>query len=180
MDCSLPGSSLHGIFQAIVLEWIAISYAFLSDSNPLCIVSPLLTTPASCFLSLSCSSHQPPHLSPLWNVPHPLTTVCPSWVHGTRSTDAFTHHICFLPHCLLLSHTHTSQFWFSSTPLNNSALRKPRQLKYNSGIIPGIHRLLQGWPDPWHILHLNKHPQKYPRYYDSENVKRRKVKEGQR
>ena len=25
MDCSLPGSSLHGIFQAIVLEWIAIS-----------------------------------------------------------------------------------------------------------------------------------------------------------
>ena len=27
MDCSLPGSSLHGIFQAIVLEWIAISFS---------------------------------------------------------------------------------------------------------------------------------------------------------
>ena len=26
MDCSLPGSSVHGIFQAIVLEWIAISF----------------------------------------------------------------------------------------------------------------------------------------------------------
>ena len=25
MDCSLPGSSVHGIFQAIVQEWIAIS-----------------------------------------------------------------------------------------------------------------------------------------------------------
>ena len=25
MDCSLPGFSVHGIFQAIVLEWIAIS-----------------------------------------------------------------------------------------------------------------------------------------------------------
>ena len=25
MDCSLPGSSVHGIFQAMVLEWIAIS-----------------------------------------------------------------------------------------------------------------------------------------------------------
>ena len=24
--CSLPGSSVHGIFQAIVLEWIAISF----------------------------------------------------------------------------------------------------------------------------------------------------------
>jgi len=25
MDCSLPGSSVHGIFQARILEWIAIS-----------------------------------------------------------------------------------------------------------------------------------------------------------
>ena len=24
MDCSLPGSSIHGIFQARVLEWVAI------------------------------------------------------------------------------------------------------------------------------------------------------------
>ena len=27
MACSLPGSSVHGIFQAIVLEWIAISFS---------------------------------------------------------------------------------------------------------------------------------------------------------
>ena len=27
MDCSLSGSSVHGIFQARVLEWIAISFA---------------------------------------------------------------------------------------------------------------------------------------------------------
>ena len=27
MDCSLPGSSVHGIFQAIILEWIAISFS---------------------------------------------------------------------------------------------------------------------------------------------------------
>ena len=27
MDCSLPGSSVHGIFQAIVLEWSAISFS---------------------------------------------------------------------------------------------------------------------------------------------------------
>jgi len=26
MDCSLPGSSVHGIFQARVLEWVAISF----------------------------------------------------------------------------------------------------------------------------------------------------------
>ena len=27
MDCSLPGSSVHGIFQARILEWAAISYS---------------------------------------------------------------------------------------------------------------------------------------------------------
>ena len=26
MDCSLPDSSVHGIFQARVLEWLAIAY----------------------------------------------------------------------------------------------------------------------------------------------------------
>ena len=27
MDCSLSGSSIHGIFQARVLEWVAISFS---------------------------------------------------------------------------------------------------------------------------------------------------------
>ena len=27
MDCGLPGSSVHGIFQARVLEWVAISFS---------------------------------------------------------------------------------------------------------------------------------------------------------
>ena len=29
MDCSLPGSSIHGIFQARVLEWGAIAFSVL-------------------------------------------------------------------------------------------------------------------------------------------------------
>ena len=32
MDCSLPGSSIHGIFQARVLEWGAIAF---TERNPL-------------------------------------------------------------------------------------------------------------------------------------------------
>ena len=28
MDCSLPGSSIYGIFQARVLEWVAIAFSF--------------------------------------------------------------------------------------------------------------------------------------------------------
>ena len=29
MDCSLPGSSVHGIFQARVLEWVAIAFSYI-------------------------------------------------------------------------------------------------------------------------------------------------------
>ena len=32
MDCSLPGSSVHGIFQARVLEWGAIAFSHNSPS----------------------------------------------------------------------------------------------------------------------------------------------------
>ena len=31
MDCSLPGSSIHGIFQARVLEWDAIAFSIVSS-----------------------------------------------------------------------------------------------------------------------------------------------------
>ena len=38
MDYSLPGSSAHGIFQAIALEWVAIAFSGkitgLGNKNP--------------------------------------------------------------------------------------------------------------------------------------------------
>ena len=33
MDCSLPGSSVHGIFQARVLEWGAIACSEVRDNK---------------------------------------------------------------------------------------------------------------------------------------------------
>ena len=53
MDCSLPGSSVHGIFQAIVLEWIAISFSRGSSQ-------PRDRTQASCIAGrfFNCLSHQ--------------------------------------------------------------------------------------------------------------------------
>ena len=33
MDCSLPGSSVRGVFQARVLEWVAISFS-IGSSQP--------------------------------------------------------------------------------------------------------------------------------------------------
>ena len=38
MDCSLPGSSVHGIFQARVLEWGAIAFS----ERPVCVLLNIL------------------------------------------------------------------------------------------------------------------------------------------
>ena len=54
MDCSLPGSYVHGIFQARVLEWIAIAFSTdelritLDNSFSATILEFLITR--SCFL----------------------------------------------------------------------------------------------------------------------------------
>ena len=46
MDCSLPGSSIHGIFQAKVLEWGAIAFSLqLMKSTPLAVHSSCSSLP---------------------------------------------------------------------------------------------------------------------------------------
>ena len=35
LDCSLPGSSIHGIFQARVLEWVSIAFSTIANGYPL-------------------------------------------------------------------------------------------------------------------------------------------------
>ena len=42
MNCSLPGSSVHGIFQARVLEWVAIA---LSEEQRYSMLNPGLINP---------------------------------------------------------------------------------------------------------------------------------------
>ena len=44
MDCSLPGSPIHGIFQARVLEWGAIAFSRLSHYDVLKFVLVLCLT----------------------------------------------------------------------------------------------------------------------------------------
>ena len=39
MDCSLPGSCIHGVFQARVLEWGAIAFSVLSIYCVLSLIS---------------------------------------------------------------------------------------------------------------------------------------------
>ena len=47
LDCDLPGSSVHGILQARILEWVAISYSRRSsqprDQTQICIAGKFFT-----------------------------------------------------------------------------------------------------------------------------------------
>ena len=54
MGCSSPGSSVHGVFPARILEWVAISSGDLPDPGiePASLVSPALIRQADS-LSLS-------------------------------------------------------------------------------------------------------------------------------
>ena len=44
MDCSPPGSSIHGIFQAAVLEWGAIAFSGIIASIYQMLLGPLMGT----------------------------------------------------------------------------------------------------------------------------------------
>jgi len=53
VDCSLPGSSIHGIFQARVLEWVAISFYLLGVTKNLTLMIMNDRYPESWSLRLS-------------------------------------------------------------------------------------------------------------------------------
>ena len=61
MDCSLPGSSVHGIFKARVLEWVAMSFSRRSSR-------PRDRTHVSCIVGrrFYCLSHQGSPYKNLW------------------------------------------------------------------------------------------------------------------
>ena len=56
MDCSLPGSSIHGVFQARVLEWGAIAFS----------VQTILYNPISYIPTISSKSFQIPSLKKMY------------------------------------------------------------------------------------------------------------------
>ena len=89
MDCSLPGSAVHGIFQARVLEWGAIAFSTqvqISKDNIavffVCLFSRRIVSSSLWFHGLQHTSHLWPSLS---------TEVCPNscpliqWCHPAIS-----------------------------------------------------------------------------------------------
>ena len=100
MNCSLPGSSVHGIFQARVLEWVAISFSIVSSR-------PRDRTQVSCIVSktLYCMSHQgsPPSkkesiIGHVFSFLHWRTQD-----HGTHSSSVFLEFLMMTSFLLLWS-----------------------------------------------------------------------------
>ena len=132
MDCSLPGSSVHGIFQARVLEWGAI--AFSSHANIVQIFvskSDLSWNPAahstSTLLSLKCvqsGTHHPSALSSIKG-----TTIYPSQIPDHHLWPHFPHQVS--PILYLKDLRNLITFFFFACPnssLSHHHLRWTRQL----------------------------------------------------
>ena len=85
MDCSLPGSSVHGIFQARIPEWAAISFS-KGSSQP---------------RDQTWVSHIVGRHFTIWAIGEPLFSVMLRsisnvWHRQERSATAFVMHICSL------------------------------------------------------------------------------------
>ena len=77
MDCNLPGSSTHGIFQARVLEWVAIAFSYKL---------PILVISITSFSSISwcqghskCMSYYRSNVNPIILDNNSLTAFCSSF-----------------------------------------------------------------------------------------------------
>ena len=119
IDCSLPGSSVHGIFQAIVLEWIAISFSRGSSQ-------PRARTRVSCIVDRRLPSE--PYYSQLTETSggaksssSGTRTLSPDGYHllGTQPASA-TQVPCTDPHRILpsLPLCWSSKLFLSSAPLS--------------------------------------------------------------
>ena len=88
MDCSLPGSSVHGIFQARVLEWVAVSFSRGSSQPRDRTGSPALQADAL--------SSEPPGKPPTPHKKMPATAAkslqsCPTLCDPTDSSPQAPH-----------------------------------------------------------------------------------------
>ena len=93
MDCSLPGSSIHGIFQARVLEWGAISFSvnkiYQVSSTIGSLGNELIHTKIHAFLLCMIFSYFN-HVGCALG-----TLVCQKVRCGNGSTDCEIHFLCF-------------------------------------------------------------------------------------
>ena len=85
MDCSLPGSSVHGIFQKRVLEWVAI--AFSKKKKKVWHLQPISSVwRYLAFLPVSLSTRFPFLYSSIFGLQYFKKWGLPRWCSGKEST----------------------------------------------------------------------------------------------
>ena len=110
MDCSLPGSSVHGIFQARVLEWGGIAFSLWGmNQNPKdSKESPLYALGTQVLIKVWKDGSPKTQLQPTWKGPYPVILSTPtvvkvpghdSWIHYSRvkpwkQTEEDTQYTC--------------------------------------------------------------------------------------
>ena len=130
MDCSLPGSSIHGIFQARVLEWDAIAFS----ANNTLLISKFYIELIYFLLGMFYWSRQ-------WQ---PTPVLLPGKSHGRRSLVGYS------PWgCRELDMTERLHFDFSlsctgggnGNPLQCSCLENPMDREASRAIVYGVARV---------------------------------------
>ena len=110
MDCSLPGSSVHGIFQARILEWVAISF---SKYN----VHMLIYNVSICVFARGCSSSSGSLLPKIFPLLTFTTLSFCTLKFRTRSWSVLDHtRNCFLFSNLFSAHRGLKISWPSESP----------------------------------------------------------------
>ena len=104
MDCSPPGSSVHGISQARILEWVAISFSKASSRprDPTCI---------------SCTGRQILYHGATWKACGKVLSIVKSRLHHSQLFNMFT---------VFQYNTSSSFGWVDGTPVTEAAIFQPR------------------------------------------------------
>ena len=154
VDCSPPGSSVNEIFQARILEWVAISYSKRSswhgDLTWISCIAGIVFTHWARGKPLRVSMHGDYQWCSWW-MPHH----CPLWSFG--SLEAIT---AFLASSTSLVQLHFPRWgWKSVLP----SLRESEQLHYFSA-----HCKIQLWP--LHLLHQEERIRTWENHYKKQQL----------
>ena len=84
MDCSLSGSSTHGIFQARVLEWVAIAFSVLVSRVKL-------------YIDISSQEHM------IWGKTHKIQQCVKMYFLQLSCSNVIEHYFSFSKHIVLFS-----------------------------------------------------------------------------
>ena len=162
MDCSLPGSSVHGTLQARILEWVAVRFSRQSSQSR---NQTLVSLTAGRFFTIWTTrrlNHRPKRsgfvwlaLLVSWNKIFCNTELLP-WMQGCLGPRPSSHkaeiHSCFSS--LYPFPTREQRGWpLCSWPfsllLSLNALAKGWPC--TSGVSTGAEDSISSWPAPWHL-----------------------------